>query len=429
LTAHAKLGPSSLARVSRCPASFAASEGLPNESSIFAAEGTLLHEIAAECLELGLEPEHYFGQVRHVDGFTFVIGTGRGQTDPTCINVALDWLRDQPGELFVETKVSLDRWMPGQFGTCDVGIWQPDRSTAIIFDWKFGMGVMVDTVGNEQLRAYALGFYLTILEPRGIKPEWFEIIIEQPRGSGGARFYEPWTISFDELMAYGDILTNVWERANDPCAPFCAGQKQCVDGFCRVKDQPPQNPGDLTGCPVYDEFNLATICLKLDDVDEAWALGHEPELPTNLTGERRWWIVKHASMFEKWLARLHEDSLAAAERGDPDPGSKRVAGRRGARDWTEDPIEELVLEYRLVSRMGQDAYVHKLKSPAQAEKDLATRRGKKAYPDLWDSLSPLIVQGEAKPILVSEDDPRPALMSVHDKFEESDEDGIDDLLS
>lgn len=423
MTAHARVGPSSLSRVLRCPGSVRESEGLSNTSSIFAAEGSVLHDIAAQCLEDGVEPESFFGRTMRHDGYSFVIGTQPGETDPTCITMALDWLREQPGEMFVETKVDLDPWMPEQFGTCDVCIWDADDEIATVFDWKFGMGVMVDVVGNEQLRAYALGALHTILRPRGIEPKIIRIIIEQPRGAGGARFWEPWEITLEELLDFGETLKGSWLIITSPDAPLCAGKKQCVDGFCLVKDRPPQQPGDLTGCRTYDDFMAAILDAKFEDMDEMIDL----DLPANLTGSRRWFIVRHASMLEKWLAKLHEDSIAAAEAGNPDPGSKMIDGRRGARDWVEDPIMEVVIEDRLKRHLGDNAYVRKVKSPAQAEKDLATKRGKKAHPGVWDGLSDLIIQGEAKPILVSEDDPRPARKSVDDKFDEDDSD--DDLIN
>ncbi len=416
MTAHARVGPSSIARVIRCPGSVRESAGLPNTSSVFAAEGSVLHEIAAECLEFGFEPDRYLGRTMSHDGFSFKIGTAQGETDPGCMGPALDWLREQPGELFVETRVELDPWMPGQFGTCDVCIWDADTKTATVFDWKFGMGVMVDTEGNEQLQTYALGALHTILRPRGLAPEKVVIIIEQPRGQGGQRYYEPWEITYDELLAFGDVLIATWKTLNEPNAPLCAGEKQCF--FCSVKKRPPQKSGDLTGCSTYDAFNMSIIDTLLDDVDEAIELGTGPELPRNVTGERRWWIVRHAKMFEKWLATLHEDCTAAAVAGVPDPGSKLVAGRRGDRNWSEDDIDMMIVEHTLKKSLFDNAFTRKLKSPAQAEKDLASKRGRTQHPGVWDAMSDLIVRGDGKPILVGLDDPRPALESVDDKFDD-----------
>lgn len=398
-------------RVSKCNGSVRENADVPNTTSVFAAEGTLLHEIAADCLTFGHEPEDYIGRQMQADGFTFNVGTGTGETDPTCISMALDWFREQPGELFVETLVKLDRWMPEQFGTCDIAIWDAAEGVLTIADWKFGMGVMVETVGNEQLRAYALGFYDTVLVPRGIHPATIRIIIEQPRGTGGQRFYEPWEITLRELLAFGDELAELWIKINDPAAPLCAGA-WCDKTFCGAKTRKPK-PGDLTGCTTYDQFNLDLISSKFEDLDDEIL-----ELPANPTPERRWFIVKHAKMFEKWLAGLHEASVDAAAAGQPDPGSKLVAGRRGGREWGTGEIDEIIAEGLLINALGSGAYTQKVKSPAQAEKDLATRRGKAAHPGAWDVLSRLVRQGDGKPILVSEDDPRPALATVDDKFDE-----------
>ena len=60
---HAKLSPSSAHRWSSCTASPSASEGLPNEGSEVARYGTCGHQIHAECLEFGYEPQEYLGRV------------------------------------------------------------------------------------------------------------------------------------------------------------------------------------------------------------------------------------------------------------------------------------------------------------------------------------------------------------------------------
>ncbi len=409
---HARVGPSSLSRVSICPGSVRETADLPRRSSVFAAEGTLLHEIAADCLECGWEPRDYVGRTLAADGHVFEVT----ETLVDCMAIALDWLREQPGEFFVETRVSLDAYMPGQFGTSDVAWWRDDTRTVAVFDWKFGAGVPVLAKGNKQLRAYALGVVDTILKPRGIVPEWVELYIEQPRCAGGDRYYNPWRISYDDLLAFGEELKVLWARIDDPNAPLVASAEGCQ--FCEARNRSPQ-PGALSGCGTYDAFNLALIDSKFDDLDDGVAFGATPRLPRpdTLTAERRYYIVRHAKAFERWLAKLHEDSMAAASSGLPDPGSKLVLGQKGNRHW----INETAAETLLVNSLNEQAYTRKVKSPAQAEKDLASRRGKTAHPGVWDELLPLIDQAEGKPILVPVEDERPALKSVEDRFDEMNE--------
>ena len=60
--AHAKLGPSAAERWFNCPGSIRASEGMPNNSSVFAAEGTAAHALAAWCLQTGKDAAAFIGQ-------------------------------------------------------------------------------------------------------------------------------------------------------------------------------------------------------------------------------------------------------------------------------------------------------------------------------------------------------------------------------
>lgn len=399
---HAKIGPSSLARVIRCPGSVRESEGAPNITTEFAAEGTVLHEIAANCLEFGFEPEDWVGLTMSCDGFDFEI------TDDlvSCMYRGLDWLREQSGEFYVEKRVDLTYWMPEQFGTCDVGIWQPDLDRVLIYDWKFGAGVPVQPHGNEQARAYALGFVASYLWPRGIRPKNVRIVIEQPRCPGGGTLAEPWDISFDDLLEFGGVMRHTYVQANDPHAPLIPGPKQCQ--FCPAKERTPA-PGDMTGCHAYDAHMLDLFDSKFEDLD-----GDDPITPpTNLTPLRRAKIVREAKTLEKWLALLHEQSIQAAEMGQPDPGMKLVAGRRGHRRWTREKRAELILKIIL----HEDRFTRKLKSPAQAETSFRKVRSPRADRAMA-LLHKLIKQDEGKPVLVDTSDDRDPLPTVVDAFDD-----------
>ena len=78
--AHAKLGPSSADRWCQCTASVDLIDRLtedgkiaPDSTSVYAAEGTVAHEIREMCLNLGLDPHHFVGRVMSADGFTFTV--------------------------------------------------------------------------------------------------------------------------------------------------------------------------------------------------------------------------------------------------------------------------------------------------------------------------------------------------------------------
>jgi Protein of unknown function (DUF2800) len=402
---HAKIGPSSLSRVAECPGSVREYEGIPRKSSIYSAEGTLYHEIAADCLELGLEPHSYDGKVMSADGFTFVV-------DPEITDAiipALDWLRNQPGRLFVENRVSLEPWMPKQFGTLDVGIWDEESETASIFDWKFGAGVPVYAVNNKQLRAYAIGFYETFLKPLGITPKRWRIIIEQPRCRGGSNFGTPWEITHEELMEFGPEMSRIYQSSQEPNAPLKAGD-HCQ--FCDVKKR-------KTGCRAYDDWMFESAGIKFDALDEAV----ETEQPIKLmahsmiTPERRSAIVRSMGEVKKWLDRLHANTLEDAIAGLPTPGLKAVAGGKGDRYWGDANKAEALL----TKAMGDEAFTKKLKTPPAIEKVAAPTKRKPGKPELWADLKLLIRQDEGKPALVTLDDERPPLKTVDQMFDDEDD--------
>ena len=413
-SAHARIGPSSLARVRRCPGSVRETEGVARRSTEWAAEGTVLHEIADQCLTFGLDPDHYIGLTLAADGFSFVITEDMA----LCMVPGLDWLREQPGLLYSETRVMLDPWLPGQFGTTDVGIYDPETETATVFDWKFGVGVPVTAPFNDQIRAYGLGFFQTVLKPLGYTPKRWRLIIEQPRCAGGGSFGAPWEISHDELLAFGADLDAIWAAVSDPNAPLKAGPKQCQ--FCDAKGRPPA-PGALTGCTTYDAFHLELIDSKFDDLDEQIAEEMPLRLPSALTAARRSHLIQHAGMIEKFFAKLHEDALADAIAGNPIPGLKAVEGRRGDRKWRSDELDLLAAQGLLESVLADKTFNRKLISPAEAEKALAPKRKSPGHPVTWAALQKLVTQSAGKPVLAPEDDERPALLTVDQKFDEEDD--------
>ena len=70
---HAKLSPSGAHRWMRCPGSVALEAQFPDDSSVFAAEGTLAHLLASDELD-GVKPaRERIGEQHTVDGFDFTV--------------------------------------------------------------------------------------------------------------------------------------------------------------------------------------------------------------------------------------------------------------------------------------------------------------------------------------------------------------------
>ena len=62
MSAHAVLGASSSKRWMTCPGSVRLSEGMPNESSVYAAEGSAAHALGEHCLIHGYAADRFLGQ-------------------------------------------------------------------------------------------------------------------------------------------------------------------------------------------------------------------------------------------------------------------------------------------------------------------------------------------------------------------------------
>ena len=397
--AHARIGPSSLKRTINCPGSVAALERLNRTSNDAADEGSCLHAFCEEVLLSDglIDPHDLLGKTYEHNGFRHTIVEEDADFAVPCI----DWIRQQPGELLVEQRVFLDPWMPEQFGTCDVAILTPDL--CVILDFKWGRGVPVKVEDNPQLKAYALGFLHTVLRPRGEEPKTFRLIIEQPRNHKGGRYFEPWDISLEDLLEFGEVLKATYKAVMDPNAPCVAGE-WCTETFCDLARP--------NGCGAYNALMADLIDSKFDDDDEP---GLTPSF--EITPERRSRIVRFAPQIRAWLAKIHEDSDEAARRGNPDPGLKLVAGQKGDRYYVDEFEAELIT----YAALGEQAYTKKLRGIAQIEKELKPGRRRKGNAVALAALYELVDQDEGKPILVADTAPRPALKTTDEKFDDDDD--------
>lgn len=143
LRAHAKLSASSSDRWLNCTAAPTMEESYTDERSSFAEEGTRAHELAERCLRSG----------RHASS----IEGDWPQDMRDYVQMYLDYVRAIKGELLVEQRFDLGKWIPEGFGTSDAVVL--DDGVCHVMDLKYGKGVRVDATCNTQLMLYALGAY------------------------------------------------------------------------------------------------------------------------------------------------------------------------------------------------------------------------------------------------------------------------------
>lgn len=395
---HARLSPSAGDRWMNCPGSVAAEAAEKDEQNKFGAEGTVAHKVFEYSLKYGLEPHDFLGQHFMEAGFKIIVD------EAMCEHLLpiIDEIRDMPGKHFYENRVKLDRWLPGQFGTLDVGIVDFRKFIITIRDLKYGAGLPVRAEKNTQLRIYAAGFwddYVKALWPDNAPLPLFRILIDQPRheAGGGEEI-----ISYDELMAFMRTVKEAGSKTYDAKAPRIAGDKQC--GWCKAA----QNGH----CRENDEWQLNKAKLKLQQFQGR--THKQPELPPveSLDPEHRARILDMAPALTQWLKRLHAAHINECLAGGDGGGKKVVEGRLGNRRWKDEEAALAWMEKTLPEHA--DLYQpEKIITPAAAQKFLG-KGGK-------EKLKPHVEQPPGKPVLVPITDPRKPVASYKERFTEYDE--------
>ncbi len=370
----------------------------------------MFHELVADCLEMGFEPEDFVGDGRglEVDGFWI-------EYDDEMVISAMDGMdfvrsvaEEDGWELYVETRVDISKFtLPGQFGTADVVLVNIAEKQVIVFDWKYGKEPVYPQE-NYQLQGYCLGAWQTIFgklfdwDPAGID---VTLIIEQPRvpGAGGA-----WKTTMKRVLEFGQHVKRQAVLSQDENAPRVPGREQCR--WCRARDV----------CGAYAEWHMEMIGLEFDDLDMADETGLDPILrpPEDVTPERRSVLLRMAPMIRQWLEALHKSAYHDAKVGDPVPGMKMVPGKRPKRVYKDNMVHKA--ETVLRRELGKKAFTEpELLTPAAAQKVLGLAR----YREL---LERFVDQGDPQPILVPEEDNRDPIEAAVDMFDNLDEN--DDIL-
>jgi len=380
VSGHAKLSPSGAHRWMVCHGSVALEAPFPDSSSEFAAEGTLAHEVAAKCLESGVEPSALIGQKFNIDGFDFIV-------DQTMADHVKDYMKlvreyAEGGELLVEKRVRIGHLTgeEGAGGTSDAIIIKGRE--IIIIDLKYGMGVRVDANENPQLMLYALGA-LYEYEVLG-DFDTVTMVIHQPR----LNHVSEYSIPVSELLTFADDVVSAADKVRWEDPVLVPGEKQCR--FCKAK----------ATCPALRAEMAEVVSGAADISDFADMI---PNVVSSETSDNYLPVaMSKVELIEQWCKAVRAETERRLLAGQPVTGYKLVAGRAGNRDWRDaKAVEEMM---KKTFRMRDDqVYDFKLISPTKAEKVF------KENPKRWANLQEQITRSEGKPSVAPATDKRPAM--------------------
>lgn len=359
---HSSLvGGSTAARRIGCPASYRLEQlnKTPDTGSVYAREGTTLHEMMAIILQDGVEPETllpFTFKSESDGGWEFTVDEAlwadKGQPALDAFDRFADALEQKYDAAFnfvVENRVAFPG-IPNAFGTADiVGTCGP---AAVVADWKFGRGI-VPARENKQLMFYAAGALNSLPQiaeslPSNDAP--LEIAIIQPARSGD--IVDNWTTDLTRLSTYIRELRHAINLAKTDDAP-CQTGSWCQFARCKV------------ACPEHLGA-AAKLSRRFKDLKDAL---EGKATPVNDLGSRYAELLELADLVEPLCKEIRDQAHEAAEGGLSIEGWQLSERRGRGRKWAAE--EDVVTRYMRRNKIKIDEYAPRtMVTLPQAEKIL-----------------------------------------------------------
>lgn len=382
---HALLSPSAASRWMACTASARATEGIEENTSTAAEEGTAAHALAEIKLKRALRritKKKYETELEAVKATGYYNEEMEEHTD-TYVNLVMEAyaeaLSTTPDAVIeIETRLDFTDCIPEGFGTGDCIIIADGLIDVI--DFKYGKGVEVDAEDNPQMMIYALGAIRAFEDFYDLKNARMRII--QPRLSN----FPSMDRTVEDLHSWRDTaLAPAAKAAWDGNGMFVPGEKQCR--FCKINKT----------CKARADYHMA-----LKDT-------YELEKANTLTAGDMATILMQVDDLIRWADSIKEYALERALEGDEIPGFKVVEGRSNRKITDEEAAVERLQNEGFTA---EEIYNIKLKGITDLEK----RVGKTELATILDGI---IEKPPGKPALVPESDKRPALSisKVEDEFD------------
>jgi Protein of unknown function (DUF2800) len=371
MTKHARFAPSAASRWLHCPGSVSLSEaigaaGATGEESEYAQEGVRAHQLAAQALSFAL------------DGVDMLYADDVPEEMQTAIALYVSTVMAavKPGDkVEIEKQYAIDDDL---WGTTDAVVFHAADHTAEVFDFKYGVGVVVEAEDNPQGGIYLAavghetsyqGRRFTIVQPRAAHKE------------GPVRSWAPHPAELRSLLLAAKAAMSKGRRVPPPLAAgewcqFCPARGHCPE-LNRHAQLVAATDFDVVEKPA-EQLQAAIAALPIQSVVAA---------------------LEKAPILELWIKAARDRIYNELSAGRSVPGYKLVA-KKPRRQWNS--VEELERWAAASGLTDVDLYTMELKSPAQLEDVI----GKKNLPE---ALYTLVSSGAT---IAPATDSRPALASA-----------------
>ncbi len=222
---HSIYSASGAHRWTSCPPSAQLEQQFPNETSVYADEGTAAHDLAEHKLKRSLKMRSKKPISKYdsdeMDEYTDLYV----EFCLNLINAAKENCKDL--QILIEQKLDFSDYVPEGYGTGDLVV--VGNGTLHVVDFKYGKGIVVSSERNPQMMLYALGAFSLFEMLYDI--ETITMVIVQPRVDN----FSTYKMHVDELLTWAkDELKPKAHLASTGGGEFCAGD-HCR--FCRAKNQ------------------------------------------------------------------------------------------------------------------------------------------------------------------------------------------------
>lgn len=393
-----------------CPGSVKLSEGIPNISTIFAAEGTAAHHLCEHCLETGDDPATFVDNwidIRTNDGSKRFVDLDEPPEDDMRFFPVTEEMADAvamyvdhvkslaaaaKGEVIVEAEQRLDmrHLHESIFGTGDATVLDIEARHLHVVDFKYGRGVAVDADQNPQLILYAAG---AARRHHNHNLERLTVHVVQPRAQhakGVIRSFDLDVIDlweFEDGVRDGALRTEMAAAAYDDADRDAWAKEYLAAGeWCRF-------------CPAYGLCPVA----RQDAYDAAMYEDDGVTLldPEKMTLEQLSEALTRRERIKNWADAVAAFGHKVAESGQQIPGFKLVA-KRAIRKWKNAAeAEEHLL---LLCHDKAEIYTEpKLQTPAKLERLFPGKNKDERQAAMAD----LVEKKSSGTNLAPLDDPRP----------------------